>query len=117
MDFRFGQWAVNDCPDRGTSRQNALHGRVLQRPLQAPSAELLDREHGSSRGAVRVLYGQEIQPESYAVCRSDMLLKGQDASKIVFGDTLTADGFPTERFDYMLANPPYGKDWPYARTT
>jgi type I restriction enzyme M protein len=57
------------------------------------------------------LYGQEIQPESYAVCRSDMLLKGQDASKIVFGDSFTQDGFPGERFDYMLANPPYGKDW------
>lgn len=57
------------------------------------------------------LYGQEIQPESYAVCRSDMLLKGQDASKIVFGDSFTQDGFPNERFDYMLANPPYGKDW------
>ena len=57
------------------------------------------------------LYGQEIQPESYAVCRSDMLLKGQDASKIVFGDSFTQDGFPTERFDYMLANPPFGKDW------
>ncbi len=57
------------------------------------------------------LYGQEIQPESYAVCRSDMLLKGQDASKIVFGDSFSQDGFPNERFDYMLANPPYGKDW------
>ena len=57
------------------------------------------------------LYGQEIQPESYAVCRSDMLLKGQDASRIVFGDSFTQDGFPAERFDYMLANPPFGKDW------
>jgi type I restriction enzyme M protein len=57
------------------------------------------------------LYGQEIQPESYAVCRSDMLLKGQDASKIVFGDSFTQDGFAAERFDYMLANPPFGKDW------
>ncbi|MGH9038970.1 MAG: HsdM family class I SAM-dependent methyltransferase [Acidimicrobiia bacterium] len=57
------------------------------------------------------LYGQEIQPESYAVCRSDMLLKGQDASKIVFGDSFTQDGFPGMKFDYMLANPPYGKDW------
>ena len=57
------------------------------------------------------LFGQEIQPESYAVCRSDMLLKGQDASRIVFGDSFTQDGFPGERFDYMLANPPFGKDW------
>ena len=57
------------------------------------------------------LFGQEIQPESYAVCRSDMLLKGQDASRIVFGDSFTQDGFAGERFDYMLANPPFGKDW------
>jgi type I restriction enzyme M protein len=56
------------------------------------------------------LYGEEIQPESYAVCRTDMLLKDQAAS-IVYGDSFVQDGFPSERFDYMLANPPYGKDW------
>lgn len=57
------------------------------------------------------LYGQELQPESYAVCRTDIMMKGQDASRIVFGDSFTQDAFPGERFDYMLANPPYGKDW------
>jgi type I restriction enzyme M protein len=57
------------------------------------------------------LFGQEVQPESYAVCRTDMLLKGQDASRIVFGDSFTQDGHADQRFDYMLANPPYGKDW------
>jgi len=57
------------------------------------------------------LFGQEVQPESYAVCRTDMLLKGQDASRIVFGDSFTQDGHAGQRFDYMLANPPYGKDW------
>jgi type I restriction enzyme M protein len=57
------------------------------------------------------LFGQELQPESYAVCRTDMLLKGQDASRIVFGDSFTNDGHKRRRFDYMLANPPYGKDW------
>jgi type I restriction enzyme M protein len=57
------------------------------------------------------LFGQEIQPESYAVCRTDMLLKGQDASRIVFGDSFTQDGHASQRFDYMLANPPFGKDW------
>ena len=57
------------------------------------------------------LFGQELQPESYAVCRSDMMLKGQDASRIVFGDSFTQDAFPGDKFDYMLANPPYGKDW------
>lgn len=57
------------------------------------------------------LFGQEVQPESYAVCRTDMLLKGQNASEIVFGDSFTQDGYADHRFDYMLANPPYGKDW------
>ena len=57
------------------------------------------------------LFGQELQPESYAVARTDMMLKGQDASRIVFGDSFTQDAFAGERFDYMLANPPYGKDW------
>ena len=57
------------------------------------------------------VFGQELQPESYAVCRTDMLIKGQNASRIVFGDSFTQDGFPDLRFDYMLANPPYGKDW------
>ena len=57
------------------------------------------------------LFGQEVSPESYAVCRSDMMLKGQDASNIKFGSTLTEDGFPDRKFSYILANPPYGKDW------
>lgn len=57
------------------------------------------------------LFGQELQPESYAVCRTDMFLKGQNASEIVFGDSFTEDGHKGKRFDYMLANPPYGKDW------
>jgi type I restriction enzyme M protein len=50
------------------------------------------------------LFDQELQPESYAVCRTDMLLKGQDASRIVFGDSFTQDGHKGRRFDYMLAN-------------
>lgn len=57
------------------------------------------------------LYGQEVNPESYAVCRSDMMLKGQDASHIAFGSSLSADGHAGDVFDYLLSNPPYGKDW------
>jgi type I restriction enzyme M protein len=64
-----------------------------------------------NRSARMHLFGQELQPESYAVCRTDMLLKGQDASRIVFGDSFTHDGHAGKRFDYMLANPPFGKDW------
>jgi type I restriction enzyme M protein len=57
------------------------------------------------------VYGQELNPETYAVCRSDMMLKGQDASHIVFGNSFSDDGFQGETFDYMLANPPFGVEW------
>jgi type I restriction enzyme M protein len=57
------------------------------------------------------LYGQELNPESWAICRSEMLLKGQDPSNIYPRSTLSEDGLPGERFDLMLANPPFGVDW------
>jgi type I restriction enzyme M protein len=57
------------------------------------------------------LYGQELNPESWAICRSEMLLKGQDPSNIYPRSTLSEDGLPEERFDLMLANPPFGVDW------
>jgi type I restriction enzyme M protein len=58
-----------------------------------------------------VMYGQELNPESYAICKADMLIKGQDIANIVFGNTLSADGLPGKRFDYMLSNPPFGVEW------
>ncbi|MBX5221271.1 SAM-dependent DNA methyltransferase [Rhizobium sp. NLR8a] len=58
-----------------------------------------------------VMNGQELNPESYAVCKADMLIKGQDVSKIVFGNTLSEDGHAGEKFDYMLSNPPFGVEW------
>lgn len=57
------------------------------------------------------LFGQEINPKSHAVCTSDMLIKGQDATNIKRLDTLAHDGFPDRRFEYVIANPPYGVDW------
>jgi type I restriction enzyme M protein len=57
------------------------------------------------------LFGQEINPKSHAVCTSDMLIKGQDATNIKRLDTLANDGFPDRRFEYVIANPPYGVDW------
>lgn len=56
-------------------------------------------------------FGQDHNPESYAVCGSDMLIKGQNIEHIVFGSSFTKDGFARERFDYMLANPPFGVEW------
>lgn len=59
------------------------------------------------------LFGQEVQPETYAICKADMLLKGdgEQAEHISYGSTLSADGNATRQFDFMLANPPYGKSW------
>jgi type I restriction enzyme M protein len=58
-----------------------------------------------------VLYGQEINPESYAVCKSDLLIKGEEAGNIKFGNSFTQDGLPDQKFDYFLSNPPFGVDW------
>jgi type I restriction enzyme M protein len=59
------------------------------------------------------LFGQEINPETYAICKADMLLKGDgdQADHISFGSTLSLDGNATRQFDFMLSNPPYGKSW------
>lgn len=59
------------------------------------------------------LFGQEINPETYAITKADMLLKGEgeEAEHIMFGSTLSSDGFPSSQFDFMLSNPPYGKAW------
>ena len=61
------------------------------------------------------VFGQEINPESYAICKSDMLIKGQNPSNIKFGNTFTVDGLEEEKFDYMLSNPPFGVDWKKAQ--
>lgn len=58
-----------------------------------------------------VMYGQELNPESFAICKADMLIKGQDIANIIFGNTLSADGLPGKHFDYMLSNPPFGVEW------
>lgn len=58
-----------------------------------------------------VLFGQELNPESYAICKSDMLIKGQDVGNIKFGNSFTMDGLPGQQFDYMLSNPPFGVEW------
>lgn len=59
------------------------------------------------------LFGQEINPETYAICKADMLLKGdgEEAEHITYGSTLSLDGNPSRQFDFMLSNPPYGKSW------
>ncbi|MFJ2026530.1 N-6 DNA methylase [Streptomyces sp. NPDC087897] len=57
------------------------------------------------------LYGQEYNPQSYAICKSDLLAKGHDTTNIAFGNTLTDDAFKGRQFDYCMSNPPYGVEW------
>ena len=79
-----------------------------------------ETREGESRGdAVNVdadthLFGQEVNPETFAICKSDLFMKsadGRDADNILFGSTLSNDRHARATFDYMIANPPYGKDW------
>ena len=58
-----------------------------------------------------VAFGQELNPESWAICRAELLVKGQDPSRVAPGSTLSADGAEGQHFDFMLANPPFGVDW------
>ncbi|WP_460116008.1 type I restriction-modification system subunit M [Pseudomonas sp. H2_D02] len=57
------------------------------------------------------LHGQELNPESYAICKADMLIKGQDVTSIKLGNTLSSDLLAGKRFDFMLSNPPFGVEW------
>jgi len=62
------------------------------------------------------MFGQELNPETWAIARSDLLIQGQDPERIVLGNTLSDDGHPGRKFDYLLANPPFGVDWSKAKT-
>jgi type I restriction enzyme M protein len=61
------------------------------------------------------LFGQEINPQSYSICKSDMLIKGHNADNIILGDSFTEDGHRGKTFRYMLTNPPFGVEWEKAQ--
>jgi len=67
--------------------------------------------HELNPNAVMRAFGQELNPESYAICKADMLIKGQNVSRIKLGNTLSNDQLYADKFDYMLSNPPFGVDW------
>ncbi len=71
--------------------------------------------HRTNPAARFTMAGQELNDRAYAICKADMLIKGQDISAILPGDTLKADGHAGSRFDYMMSNPPYGYDWDDAK--
>jgi len=72
---------------------------------------IIDPEGAIRSEAPVHLYGREINPETYAICKSDMMIKGNNPENIRYGSTLATDEFSTLRFDFMLSNPPYGKSW------
>jgi type I restriction enzyme M protein len=73
----------------------------------------VSEEHltGLNPQARLTMFGQELNDESYAICKADMLIKGQDVANIVAGNTLSEDGHPHAKFDYLLSNPPFGVEW------
>ncbi|MDI9932379.1 class I SAM-dependent DNA methyltransferase [Rhodococcus sp. IEGM 1354] len=71
--------------------------------------------HDMNPKARLVMYGQEINARSYAMCKSDMIIKGQDIDNIYLGNTLTDDRYSGNTFDYLLSNPPFGVEWKSAQ--
>jgi type I restriction enzyme M protein len=97
---------------------NALTKPGIIRTIYDPTAGTggflssgMEYVHELNQGAKMVAYGQELNPESYAICKADMLIKGQEVSNIKLGNTLSNDQLYSDKFDYMLANPPFGVDW------
>ncbi|RBO85276.1 type I restriction-modification system subunit M [Nocardia puris] len=96
----------------------ALRGRGTVRSIYDPTVGTggmltIADEHlrGLNPDASTALFGQEINPRTYAICKADLLITGQDASNVRQGDTLVVDRFEDRRFDYVLSNPPFGTDW------
>lgn len=67
--------------------------------------------HDLNKDARLEVFGQELNPESYAICKADMIIKGNNAGNLKFGNSFTTDGLADTQFDYMLSNPPFGVDW------
>ncbi|MGO1665200.1 MAG: type I restriction-modification system subunit M [Micrococcaceae bacterium] len=98
--------------------QESLTGEGVVRTVYDPTAGTggmlsvaEERLHERNPNARLTLYGQEINGQSYAICKSDMISKGQDINNIRKGDTLINDEFHRRTFDFCLSNPPYGVDW------
>lgn len=98
--------------------KDALTGSGVIRQVYDPCAgtggmlSITEMEMRSLNPKIRVeLFGQELNPESFAICKSDMLVTGHDPENIAFGNTLTQDAHKGKSFHYMISNPPYGVDW------
>ena len=111
---------LSDEPDLGRSHVvKTIYDPACGTGGMLSVAEEFLREHNSESHPI--LYGQDFNDEAWAVCKSDMLLKGEDADNIVLGDSFTDDGYQRDSagrkhtFDYMLANPPFGVEWKQQR--
>lgn len=98
--------------------KDALTGSGVIRQVYDPAAgtggmlSIAEMEMKELNPRIRVeLFGQELNPESFAICKSDMLVTGHNPENIAFGNTLTQDAHKDKSFHYMLSNPPYGVDW------
>jgi type I restriction enzyme M protein len=98
--------------------KDALTGSGVIRQVYDPAAgtggmlSIAEMEMKELNPRIRVeLFGQELNPESFAICKSDMLVTGHNPENIAFGNTLTQDAHKGKSFHYMLSNPPYGVDW------
>src|SRR6056297_1692228 len=98
--------------------KDALTGTGVIRQVYDPAAgtggmlSIAEMEMKALNDRIRVeLFGQELNPESFAICKSDMLVTGHNPENIAYGNTLTQDAHADRRFHYMLSNPPYGVDW------
>jgi type I restriction enzyme M protein len=112
---------LSDEPDLGRSHLvRRIYDPACGTGGMLSVAEEFLREHNAD--SLPVLFGQDYNDESWAVCKSDMLLKGENAENIVLGDTFTDDGYGRQTngkkwtFDYMLANPPFGVKWAQQET-
>ncbi|ENC6721656.1 SAM-dependent DNA methyltransferase [Vibrio harveyi] len=98
--------------DEGYSKEGAI--RTIYDPTAGTGGFLssgMEYVYEMNPDARMVAFGQELNPESYAICKADMLIKGQEVKNIKLGNTLSNDQLPADKFDYMLSNPPFGVDW------
>lgn len=101
-----------------TNDDEALTQSGLVRSIYDPTAGTggflssgMEYLHELNEKASLSAFGQELNPESYAICKADMLIKGQKVDNIKLGNTLSNDQLSSDKFDYMLSNPPFGVDW------
>jgi len=97
---------VGDIPRLRRGLRHGRHADGAKRDADQTGDRSRQRGVGSP-------YGQEVNPETFAISKADLILKGEgaEAENMKFGSTLSADAFPSREFDFMLSNPPYGKSW------